>query len=212
MTKRAGILFVLCCFFIAALPSAVPAARPQSRQVLVQNSMAGLQDRLLSIAPDDRIPLHGLTAQFLDDLGRVGFTGSRTDLDLSVMQYVFDAQDQTAAAALNSECYPALMNSVILHGSNMMQELVSYDPPLCEALSLSASAAGIISAKYDYDICVENTKDVPDELVIQDIEGKQNNIKIYSFTTDVLSLMLCSATITSQDIIGLLVRFITLFM
>lgn len=211
MIKKSGALLVICCFLLAALPNAAPAAQSLSRQSLVKKNIAGLQAKLLSAASDDSTPLHSLTIQFLDDLRLNGFKNN-ANLELAVMQYVADIQEQTTAAALDPTCSPALLISITLNGTNMVEELASYDTPACEAISLSTSAASIISAKYSYDICViDNTAPV-DEAARAALVTKQTGIKYFSFFADVLNLAICTPGAGAQDYVTLLIRFIGLFM
>lgn len=210
MTKRAGILFALCCFFIAALPNAAPAAQSLSRQSLIENTIAGLQDRLLAGASDDTTPLHGLTVQFLDDLIRSGFKRNTADLDLALMQYVAAMHEQTTAAALDPVCSQALLLSITTYGSAMLQELAGPDAPVCKAISLSTSSASIIAAKYDYDICVIDNTEPVDEVAREALVEKQRGLKVYAFAADVLNLAICTPAPSVQDLVNLIVKFIAL--
>lgn len=202
--KRAGALLALCFCCMAAAPDAAPAAQFGARERLIQQNLAGLQEQLRSSSCDDSAALRGLTVEFLDELKRPG------DRVLPVLRYVAAVQDQAGAAALDAQCAPALLMSIATNGANMLQELATTDPPVCEALSLSTGAAVIMAAKYDYDICVENTLETPDAAVIADLEARKKNLQVYTFSADVLSLLLCSATITAQDIVALLTQLISL--
>ena len=210
MIKKTVMLLMICCFSIAALPSAAPAAQFLTRQGLVKKHIAGLEDKLLAAAPDDSTPLHALTIQFLDDLRQYGFRKNNASLQLAVTQYVADMKEQTVAAGLNMACVAPLLQNITANGAFMVQELVSGDTPVCEAISLSTSAASIISAQYNYDICVIDNTEPVDTTARDALVAKQTNLKYYFVAADVLNVVICMPTAGITDYVNLLISIIGL--
>jgi|GEM_PF-4313552 len=201
MIKKTVILLMICCFSIAAMPPAAPAAQFLSREGLVKKHIAGLEDKLLAAAPDDSTPLHALTIQFLDDLRKYGFRKNNAGLQLVVTKYVADMKEQTVASDLNMACVAPLLQNISANGAFMVQELVSGDMPVCEAISLSTSAASIISAYYTYEVCNDPTLD---------LTKKQTALKYSFVVADVLNVVICMPTAGVTDYVNLLINIIGL--
>ena len=196
---------MVCCFFFAAMPDATPAAQLLSREGLIKKNIAGLQEKLEAAAAGDSTPLHALTIQFLEDLQKYGFKKDTTHLQRAVTQYVADVQEQSAAADLNVGCAAALAYSIYVNGTSMISEAVSGGAPACQAISLSMSAASIISSFDSYQICVDPTKQ-------PDLAPQLKALQYYSFIADVLGVTFCTPTPSAQVYITLLYNFIEIFL
>jgi hypothetical protein len=204
MLKKTGTLIAICCFFIAALPGTAPAAQSVSRQSLVKKNIAVLQSKLQASAAEDSTPLHALTIEFLENLQKYGFGKNPANLQLAVSQYVSDIQEQAEAAALDPACVTPLLYYIAVNGSSMLQEVVSADPPVCQAIRLSESAASIIQAQYAYDVCSDPT-------LAADRAPKQKALQYFSFAASALNMFICSPTISVSSYVSLLYNFIMLF-
>jgi len=202
MIKKTGALLVICCFLIAALPGAAPAAQSVSRESLVKRNIAVLQSRLQASAAADSTPLQALTIEFLENLQQYGFGQNNANLQLAVSQYVSAMQEQAEAAALDPACITPLLYNITVNGSNMVQEVISANAPVCQAIRLSSSAAAIMFALYTYDTCNDSTKDHSADLQF---------LRYFSFVDNVLNVFLCSPTIGFLSYVNLLYNFVMLF-
>lgn len=205
MTKKAGILIALCCFFMAALPVAAPAGQLLTQQSLAKKNITALQDSLLAAALTDSTPLLALTVQFLDDVQQFGFKKDTADLELAVAQYVADMQDQVEAAALDPACVTPLVYNIYTNGTSMLQTVTAGGDPVCLSLRLSMRAASIISAQNAYATCSGNK-------TAEEVAPVQNAIRYYSFIASVLEVVICNPTAGVQTYIGLVYNFLMLFL
>jgi hypothetical protein len=206
--KKICAIIIAAGFLATAFPFMADAAQPSSRQKLLKQSIAGLQQKIYA---EDSSELSAVTIQFLDDILAAGLANNKADLQLAVMRYVADVQQIQATLALDNET-KCLIPFGISAGSGavgMITEVTSGDSAFCIVINLTNKVADIMVAQAKYQICLIDTAGGSGDRAA--LVQKQKSFAIYNFATSAMDLFLCNPAPTVQDYIGPIFDFIGIF-
>ncbi len=209
MRKRAAVLFLACGMIGCMLTSGAQAAPSALNQAVARNLAASLRaDLQIADQQPELAPLVSSTYVLLDALEAALAKKDVEAMRFAVEQYVEEIKFfQTQAIDL--QCALPLTITVGSKIPTLVEIVSSGGTPLCIFINLSNNIADILSATVGYQICVING-DSDNTTDNTSLVAKQQNYKIFGFTTAVLNLAFCKRPLASSDFISLAFEFIGL--